>query len=484
MAYILNPAGTKTKLQFFGLLCIFSVICSIVGVSLITIALCLPHTPYKTVENPIIDKIYREMGDFQTFYNRTSDENISRAEAKKIAEINRLSLEILRTNGTVVFKEEASFLFFRYFNGTAYQVNCECDGISLDLSLQRFKLEYQHNKENLITRIDGDFSEPYFSVHQLNFVEWPEAIVTQIWNNFVAYFNISLLYFSLLGSLAAIFIAFIILTARYLGLLVGGSRLNYFILKRLHGKIGHLLSKIPLIDFRGNWYLEEKFENTIDFSNTTKVFKEIFIERWYDSLVFPTALAAILINFLLVTITKDPLRIDLLYSSPLIAPFVILALLIYFPLIWSLDEGRYKQITVNPEGDIRSVKSLGTTIKKILGVIIGLSGIISLGSVALNLTGVAYETKFGSFTDIIKAFDIIGVFMLALWTLGLFLVLMSSILIGVGIIAIIYLNSYHLSTIKYLRDQSAQEKIIIRFGSITTNFSSIPSDIEYLIHDQ
>ena len=55
MTYILKPAEMNTKSQFFVLLLVFSGIFSIVGVSLITLALCLPHTPYKTEENTIND---------------------------------------------------------------------------------------------------------------------------------------------------------------------------------------------------------------------------------------------------------------------------------------------------------------------------------------------------------------------------------------------------------------------------------------------
>ncbi|UCG00371.1 MAG: hypothetical protein JSW11_12050, partial [Candidatus Heimdallarchaeota archaeon] len=235
MSYSLEPAKPKTILQFFVLLLGISITFSIVGASLISIALCLPHTPYKTVQNPIINQIYREMGPFQTFYNRTSNENISLTEVREIEEESALSLEIVRMNGTAVFKKEACFLFFCYNNGTAYQVNCEQTDISLDLFRLRFKLEYQHTKESLITRIDGDYSEPYYSVHQLSPVEWPEAVATQIRNNFAVYFKDSLLIFSLLGNIIAIIFAVIFFTARYLGWLFGSRWLNYFILKRLHG---------------------------------------------------------------------------------------------------------------------------------------------------------------------------------------------------------------------------------------------------------
>ena len=41
-----------------------------------------------------------------------------------------------------------------------------------------------------------------------------------------------------------------------------------------------------------------------------------------------------------------------------------------------------------------------------------------------------------------------------------------------------------MSTIKYLRDQSAKEKIITPFESIKTNFSSTPIAIDHLIQEQ
>ncbi|MHA2248297.1 MAG: hypothetical protein ACXADY_25330 [Candidatus Hodarchaeales archaeon] len=283
------------------------------------------------------------------------------------------------------------------------------------------------------------------------------------------------------GSLAIVF-ALVIICFRRMNIFAGGRHILFFMVKVLRGKFGDILSLFPFIEFRGEWFLEENFKNRMDFSNTTQILRELFIERWYDTLVFPTALAAVFGHLIIILLPKLEYRtINLI---PLLTPtLVLLVLMIYFPLIWALDEGGFKMVITSREGDIIRVKHLSSSIKGAFGTIVGIGGVISLGDVASGLALTANIPQRDEIIDNILGLSIISLSNAILWTLGLFLVLLSSILLGVGIVALNYLENYHLSTIKYLRHRSAENKVIIRFGSLNRSFSSHHTDPIYMVND-
>lgn len=294
--------------------------------------------------------------------------------------------------------------------------------------------------------------------------------------------EIPLIVSALIGGSLAIVFALVIIYFRRMNIFTGGRHALFFMVKLLRGKLGDILSLFPFIEFRGEWFLEENFKNRMDFSNTTQILRELFIERWYDTLVFPTALAAVFGHLIIILLPK--LGISTIYLIPLLTPaLVLLVLMIYFPLIWTLDEGGFKMIITGKEGDIIKVKHLSSSIKGAFGTIVGIGGIFSLGDVASGLALTANIPQRDEIIDNILGLSIISLSNAILWTLGLFLVLLSSILLGVGLVALNYLENYHLSTIKYLRHRSAENKVIVRFGSLKRSFSSHHTDPIYIIND-
>jgi hypothetical protein len=249
------------------------------------------------------------------------------------------------------------------------------------------------------------------------------------------------------------------------------------VLKMLNGKTGKLLSYIPVFDFEGENYVEESFVNVINLSGIRPTLKELYRQRAYDILFFPTALAAIL-TILFVQNSPFEDKVTALVWSPILSPLVLLVLLFYFPVIWSFNEGGFKRIQSSPQGDIVAVKPLGKILRDGLGILIGFSGIISLGALAVQVT----ESFAGQATTSegiqVAGFslDLFGIALLILWTIGLFLVLLSSIIVGASFIAVNYLQSVHLNTIKELRERSEKDQVISNFGSLTTQFK--PKGIE------
>ena len=132
----------------------------------------------------------------------------------------------------------------------------------------------------------------------------------------------------------------------------------------------------------------------------------------------------------------------------------------------------------SPQGDIVAVKPLGKILRDGLGIIIGFSGIISLGALAVQVTEsfVGQATSTEGIQVAGFSLDLFGIALLVLWTIGLFLILLASILVGASLIAVSYLQSTHLNTIKELRERSEKDQVISNFGSLSANFK--PKGIE------
>ena len=159
-------------------------------------------------------------------------------------------------------------------------------------------------------------------------------------------------------------------------------------------------------------------------------------------------------------------------------------LLFYFPLIWSFNEGGFKRLKLSPHGDIVSVRPLGRILRDGIGIIVGFSGIFSLGALAVQVTAsfAGQATSSGAIQVAGFTFDLFGIALLIFWTVGLFLILLASIIVGASLIGLNYLQTVHLSSIHYMRDNVGEAKVISNFGSLTTRFK--PNASETIISEE
>ena len=512
MVYRLSKMRFKTKVLFFCVIWIFSAIIATVGAMFITTAAILPSTPYNIDESPLIREIRLDMGKWQSwnYFNEETGDwfpnvTVTEQEGKlvvyslggtRIPDFRPYRLEEVRANGWVTFFPEAEILNFYYQdpstnNFTVYDVHIGFrEAIWVNIETHELVPHYQPQKsfpifqraeEGASTGADrsGEIIGNYYEVSNRPILDWLKQIIIAIGENFINEFLFvgSLLLITVaIGGGASILTAFLLIIFRIVKL-IGGRFWTYMVLKMLNGKTGKLLNIIPFFDFEGENYIEESFVNVINLSGVRSTLGELYKQRAYDILFFPTALAAIL-TILFVQNSPFEDKVTALVWSPILSPFVLLILLFYIPVIWSFNEGGFKRIKSSPQGDIVAVKPLGKILRDGLGIIIGFSGIISLGALAVQVTEsfVGQATSTEGIQVAGFSLDLFGIALLVLWTIGLFLILLASILVGASLIAVSYLQSTHLNTIKELRERSEKDQVISNFGSLSVNFK--PKGIE------
>ncbi|MFX0152732.1 MAG: hypothetical protein ACFFAJ_18255, partial [Candidatus Hodarchaeota archaeon] len=313
----------------------------------------------------------------------------------------------------------------------------------------------------------------------LGLTEWARQIYRQLIDDFFDEFiqvSRNVLIAVAIGGGFGIVTAFFLVISR-LARIFGGKYWTFFLLKRLNGKFGKLLSYLPIFNFDGDFYVEEGFVDIIDLSSFRSTLRELYIQRLYDILIFPTALAAILTIFFVQYYPGE--KSEALTFSPLLSPIALVLLVIYFPLVWAFNEGGFKLLETSPQGDINAIKPLGKIMRDGLGVIIGFSGFLSLGVLGVEVgSSTAFmqqPTTTGQIQVAGFTLDLFGLLLLVLWTLGLFFLLLGSIIVGASLLAINNLENSLLPTIKHLREKSA-EGLIENWGSVTHHFSPVAKE--------
>ncbi|MHA2333438.1 MAG: hypothetical protein ACXAEU_15555 [Candidatus Hodarchaeales archaeon] len=510
MVYKLRSMKLRSQVIFLLMTVVFSGIIGTIGVSLVVTAFILPQTPYNIQESEHVEDIWQELGDFvdYSYQNKTVTLNTSVGTVTgiqykesslpvtltvtvSIADVIR-SLKIIRENGSVYYDNLTNNLVYvaydLYNNKTTYQVSCEPHSYHLDLVDHKYVILWEPDVEqNIVKRTPDGVNEAvgaYFNVTNRQLLEWFITIIIAMINAFDELATLGGLLFMLvtLGIIAG-FITSLFFTGTRLNRALGGKTWTYFILKRLRGKIGRIMDYIPgLFDFSGDWYLEEGFVNSIDLSSVRSAMKELLRERFYDVLFFPTALSATILAAMMAVVPSD-YKLQVLFMLPLFAPVSLLLLILYYSVVWGTDEGGLRTFKISPQGDVSSVKSLGGIIRDGLGIIVGFSGILSLGTVAVDLTtSVAEDSQavaVGTLQVAGLSFDVFGIILLVLWTVGLFLTLMASITVGTAVLALSYLQNMHLEIIKEIRTKSAEDGVISNFGSMGHQFS--PTNKETII---
>lgn len=508
MVYRLTSMTKKTKVTFFCLIWFFSAICAIIGAIFIAIAAILPQTPYEYHPSPVVGQIRQKMGPFLDLIyfdpeteefrgSVTIEEGIEEYQLfdenqDHIGPLMPWNLEEVHTNGTVFYDHGPGTLVFEIFSETSYEryeVNAKPEHLKIDISRRQFMLSYQPGVKFEIHRRTIDFTETtdeeqpkteaignYFTVKNRGWVEWIfvmlQALWNHSWNAFLMIGRIILVTVAIGGGLGIIFAFFLIITR--LSKLFGGRYLTFLILKALHGKLGKFLSYIPIFDFIGDFFVDERLVNVINFSGVRPTLSELYKQRWYDILLFPTALASILTIFFVQYYPGED-KMEALVLSPLLTPIVLVLILIYYPMIWAFNESGAKHMKISPQGDIIAIKPLGTILRDGLGIVIGFSGILSLGALAyeINTSAARQATTTGQIQVAGFSLDVFSILLLILWTLGLFFILLGSTIVGTSILAVNYLQSSHLDTIEYLRTKSEEQGVVANWGSVMYQFSPV-----------
>jgi len=502
----------KMKIIFILFVWIFSAICAVVGTIFIATAVILPQTRYSLEYNELIEDLRDKMGPWTNFNyinhktgdyfdNITMDYNpeLDKVQAtthfnEPITDFQPYWVEEWRMNGVVHFLPDPNRLeFFIWYNATyseIYEVKINPDLIWIDNIEKTISLRYKPNFEYKIFRLsfetettadnpEREFVGRYFEVRYLGLTEWTRQIISQLIENFFDEFiqvGGEVLILVAIGGGAGIITAFFLVITR-LARIFGGKYWTFFLLKRLNGKFGKLLSYLPIFNFDGDFYVEERFVDVIDLSSVRSALKELYIQRWYDILIFPTALASILTIFFVQYFPGE--KREALALSPLLSPIALILLVIYFPLVWAFNEGGFKLLETSPQGDINAIKPLGKIMRDGLGVIVGFSGFLSLGvlgvEVGSSTTFMQQPTTTGQIQVAGFTLDLFGLLLLVLWTLGLFFLLLGSIIVGASLLAINNLETSLLPTIKHLREKSAKG-LISNWGSVTHQFTPVAKE--------
>ncbi len=500
----------KTKVIFFCLIWFFSAICAVLGTIFISTAAILPQTPYDIEPSHIIGEIRSEMGPYMdlVYFNPETGESFGGItiqegiEEFQLFEENNAHIGPLipwhlredHMNGTIHYLLDPGIFVFELFNGTFYEVKAKPEHLKIDISgkqatYPQLTLSYQPGEKFTIHRRSFDFTETtdedipkteaignYFDVKNRGWVDWFQRILGALWlyswDAFLLIGRIILVTVAIGGGLGILFAFFLIITR--LTKLFGGRYITFLILKALHGKLGKVLSYIPIFDFIGDFFVDERLIDVIDFSGVRPTLSELYRQRWYDILVFPTALASILTIFFVQYYPGED-KMTALVLSPLLTPIVLVLILIYYPMIFAFNEGGFKRMQISPQGDIIAVKPLGNILRDGLGIVIGFSGILSLGALAyeINTSAARQATTTGQMQVAGFSLDVFSILLLVLWTLGLFFILLGSSFVGASILAVNYLQSSHLDTIEYLRKKSEEKGVVTNWGSVTYQFSPV-----------
>ena len=514
MVYRLSTMRNRTKIIFFISIWILSVLCAVLGTIFISTAVILPQTPYDIQENEIVSQIRDAMGPligfsyFDTDATTTYFQNITiefiegrlqaiDLEGRLIPDFKLWKVEENRENGMVFYIPETGVLALVLFNNTVYEVKIkQPEFLWIELfPVKRLSIRYQPGEDfSIVQRYYDEINQreavinrgSYFIVKIRPIFDWFRHIANIIWENFFEQFIFvarTLLYTVAIGGGAGIIAAFILIVTR-ISQLFSGKHWTYLILRSLNGKLGKIVGMIPIFDFNGEFFVEERFIDVIDLSSSWSTFRELFRQRWYDMIFFPTSMAAIL-TILFVQNSKID-KLTALVLSPLLSPIVLVFLLLYFPTIWAYNEGGFKRMEISPQGDIIAIKPLGKILREGIGIIVGFSGILSLGALATEITqSVAGQpTTTGQINVAGFTLDLFGLLLLILWTIGLFLVLLGSIIVGASILAVNYLQTAHLKNIEYLRQRSDKDKLITNWGSVTYQFTPMAKETIYVKDDK
>ncbi|MFW9855658.1 MAG: hypothetical protein ACFFFG_11385 [Candidatus Thorarchaeota archaeon] len=496
----------KTKLVFFIIIWVFSAFFAILGAVFIATAEVLPDSPgFYSVVTPTAVNLREDLGPLEslTFWDPTSGDPLD--DVTITFEEDNLAVTVLsgetkffepqeihriqehHRNGTVSYFIDGEELAFDYWNDTIVTVRAPQWSLWFDVQDRVLRLEPFIGNDYTITKrkynattgaIDlaerkGQVIGTYFQFQEGGIGFWFQDIARSIWFNLANHFIFiaqNFIYAVAIGGGIGIITAFILMLTR-ISRLIGGKRVTYYMLKLLNGKLGRLVGYIPIFDFQGDFFVEERFVNVIDLSGLRSTIKELYKQRWYDVLVFPTALASILAVFFVQNFPGQDQRVALVLT-PLVTPIVLLLFLPYFPRIWAFNDGGVKRVVTSEQGDIVAVKPLGKILRDGLGIIIGFSGILSLGALAVEVTEdfrpetTGAEIQVAGFT-----LDIYGLALLILWTVGLFFLLVGASIVSVSVLAIDYLQNSHLKNIEYLRDKSATAGVIKNWGSVTAEFT-------------
>ncbi|MFW9994055.1 MAG: hypothetical protein ACFFD4_18570 [Candidatus Odinarchaeota archaeon] len=510
MVYKLRPMKLTTKIIFLILVIIFSTIAGTIGAALVVTAQVLPETQFEIRERSEVEVIWNELGGFNGYsfmglavrletrvvsgevYITEIVNNItgisidlSLYKIDNFAEAIRV-LEIQRENGFVFYDAYANLMVYIVndevdgnFTKTQYEVFCKEWSFHLDLETNRFVVHRDPNAEQVLIKQTPDGKKvpigDYFIVTNRPILEWLGTMALVVWTHTDEFIYIisRLLAVVIIGVIAGFITAFVFTATRINRYIA--KVWTFFVIKRLRGKVGRLLTNIPgLFDFGGDWYLEEAFVNVIDLSRLRPTVRELLRERGYDVLIFPTALTSTLLAILM-TLIPSELRAKVLFLLPALAPVGLLVLILYYSLVWGTDEGGFRKFDISPQGDITTVQSLGSIIRDGLGIIVSFSGILSLASIAVDVTRGISDTQ-ETATGTVKiagniSFDLFGIILLVFWTVGLFLVLMASLSVGTAIIALSYLQNTHLEVIKKIREKSEEGGFVSNFGSMHQQFS-------------
>lgn len=509
MVYKIKSMKFKTKVAFLCLVWVISVLCAVFGSATISLAFVVSSSPYSVEENPIVDRIWDDLGPFIGYQtpdkngapiwgNVTSEDDeyyfthLKSGMKNKTKELSILFNE--RDNGTVSFDYDSNKLSLQFFNGTQFEVHSTIQTFDIDLTKDKFRLFFSRGEKQTLNKeiyvlnsttgtstLNSTTKSQYFAVSDRSLVETGIQMGYEILNHFPDVFldiGLEFLVFVALGGGVAMLTAFVIAILQATRLGGNSTKWTYILLRLLRGRFGKLVSKIPLFDFGGDWYIEEGFVNDINLSTTRSTFSELFSERWYDLLVFPPLLASIIINLLLLRIPFED-KAAALFSAPFVSPIVLFLLILYYPVIWSFNEAGFKKIQLGPQGDIISVKPIGNIIRDGLGIIIGFSGIISVSSFGVDVVrSYAYDqTARGNVVFAGISFDWFGLLLLILMAVGIFLILLSSSIVGASLIGLQYLQNNHVNNIKHLRQRSSEKKLISNFGSLNYQFNPEPKEI-------
>ncbi|NHJ01488.1 MAG: hypothetical protein EAX86_05065 [Candidatus Heimdallarchaeota archaeon] len=522
MVYRLTKMKTRTKILFFIIIWLFSAFCAVLGSMFIATAIILPNTPYEITRNPVISEIRQQMGPliFLGYWDQENGiyyPNITIADdGERVYALTDTGLRIenfrfwfveeVRQNGSIVYfmgdpdaTDNWGKLEFYSYLGVIWEIEAKPEHINVNFRTKEIGLKYRPGENYPIYKriIDApvgseipekpEFIGDYFIVQTRGVLQWLSRIISDIYNNLLGEFLFigrTLLTTVAIGGGIGILMAFFLIITK-LAHIFGGQRWTFYLLKSLNGKLGKLVRFIPFFDFNGEFFVEERFVDIIDLSTVRSTFRELFKQRWYDMIFFPTALASILTIFFVQNYPGED-KIEALALSPLISPIVLILLLVYFPAIWAYNEGGFKRLEISPQGDIIAVKPLGKILRDGLGIVVGFSGIISLGALAVEVTQAIakYPKSTGQIEVAGFTFDIFGLILLGFWTIGLFLLLLGSIIVGSSLLAANYLQSAHLETIENIRKRSEKEDLITNWGSVSYQFKPKAAETIYMKGDE
>ena len=251
------------------------------------------------------------------------------------------------------------------------------------------------------------------------------------------------------------------------------------------GRVGRIIGLIPLFGFGGEWVVETKAKEEIDLSTGRGMFKELVAERGGDVLVFSSLLGSFLLVVLhkLAFVDLSPTtfyfpykNVYLINGADLFAIFTafitIFVLCFYIPSMWIFKDAEVKKIVFDKnDSDIKDVTNVAITYRQGLGTFIGFSGLIGIGSIAID-----WASKIPGGNVTITSSTILTYIAIYSYALAFFLEIAAFILPGICLTMIRYMRKHEefiLST-----RQSLIKTGTGKSGSIQFAETSILAEIE------